>query len=48
MVLAMSTGEIVGTIIFAIGFVAFVAFFWNKNADEAPREYNDMNDPRNW
>ena len=33
--LAMTTGEIIGTIIFAIGFIAFTAYFWNKKGDGA-------------
>jgi len=34
--LAMTTGEIIGTIIFAIGFIAFVAYYWNKKGEHAP------------
>jgi hypothetical protein len=31
--LAMPTGDIIGTIILAVGFVAFVAYYWNKKGD---------------
>jgi len=34
--LAMTTGEIIGTIIFAIGFIAFVAYYWNKKGEHPP------------
>ncbi len=34
--LAMTTGEIIGTIIFAIGFIAFIAYYWNKKGEHPP------------
>jgi len=34
--LAMTTGEIIGTIIFAVGFIAFIAYYWNKKGEHPP------------
>ena len=32
----MTTDAVIGTIIFAIGFIAFIAYYWNKKGEDPP------------